>query len=158
MTCSGSFTCRARWMRSIPAITRGYRIDTLSAEMPAFVNCPGCKRSLRVPDALLGQVVKCPTCLREFDSLGPPPVSERTAGAETRIRTQPAPMPSPELRPIPFEDDLYDERDDAELMERRTQRLVKNARQRVAGLANGLFAVGVINLIAAGYYLFLRGG
>jgi predicted Zn finger-like uncharacterized protein len=45
--------------------------------MPDIITCPKCERKLRVPDELLGQDVKCPTCSATFTasgaSAGPPP-------------------------------------------------------------------------------------
>jgi predicted Zn finger-like uncharacterized protein len=40
--------------------------------MPTLVNCPSCQRQLRVPDNLLGQLVKCPTCNETFTAAAPP--------------------------------------------------------------------------------------
>jgi predicted Zn finger-like uncharacterized protein len=41
--------------------------------MPEVVTCPQCERQLRVPDELVGQRVKCPTCGTNFTAnLGPP--------------------------------------------------------------------------------------
>src|SRR5258707_1005708 len=34
--------------------------------MPEVVTCPQCERQLRVPDELVGQRVKCPTCGTNF--------------------------------------------------------------------------------------------
>src|SRR3981189_84925 len=34
--------------------------------MPEVVTCPQCERQLRVPDELIGQRVKCPTCGTNF--------------------------------------------------------------------------------------------
>src|SRR5436190_24111422 len=33
--------------------------------MPTMIVCGGCKRRLRIPDALLGKIVKCPHCARK---------------------------------------------------------------------------------------------
>src|SRR5690349_12814703 len=116
--------------------------------MPILVTCPGCNRSLRVADALLGQAVKCPECSREFAA---PPITAPSDGAETRIQTGPAPARPAERRPIPFEPDFDDDPDDDwdDVRGRRGGHwLIAAAQQRVAGPANGLFAVGVINLLA----------
>jgi predicted Zn finger-like uncharacterized protein len=48
--------------------------------MPEVVTCPKCERQLRVPDELIGQRVKCPTCGTNFTATvagspsGPSPV------------------------------------------------------------------------------------
>jgi predicted Zn finger-like uncharacterized protein len=34
--------------------------------MSDTVTCPSCQRTLRVPESLLGQLVKCPTCQQTF--------------------------------------------------------------------------------------------
>jgi hypothetical protein len=57
------------------------------------VACPACGRPLRVPESLLGQMVKCPSCSHTFaapDSLeeAPPP-------------RRPPPLPEPEPPPPP---------------------------------------------------------
>lgn len=36
--------------------------------MPIVIDCPSCERKLRVPDDLMGQKVKCPTCGTTFDA------------------------------------------------------------------------------------------
>jgi predicted Zn finger-like uncharacterized protein len=35
--------------------------------------CPSCSRKVRVPDELLGKMVKCPTCGHTFEATPPPP-------------------------------------------------------------------------------------
>jgi predicted Zn finger-like uncharacterized protein len=50
--------------------------------MITTVECPSCQRALRVPDTLLGQLVKCPTCSHTFtapDSVEETPVARRQA-------------------------------------------------------------------------------
>jgi hypothetical protein len=64
--------------------------------MPYVVDCPLCERPLRVPDALLGQRVKCPTCGGAFDAEPAPPPSEAPLQA---VETPPAPQPEPAPRP-----------------------------------------------------------
>lgn len=49
--------------------------------MPIQVTCPSCARTLRVPDHLLGQMVKCPACENAFqasvnEGAPPPPQPE----------------------------------------------------------------------------------
>src|SRR5690349_12863822 len=42
--------------------------------MPEIVSCPKCQRKSRVPDALVGKKVKCPSCGETFTAdLAPPP-------------------------------------------------------------------------------------
>jgi hypothetical protein len=66
------------------------------------VSCPDCQRPLRVPESLLGQMVKCPSCGRTFaapDSLDDAPSPRR-----------PQPEREPEPEPLPRR--RYDDRDD----------------------------------------------
>src|SRR5262245_52287145 len=46
--------------------------------MPIQVTCPACGRTLRVPDNLLGERVKCPSCFEQFTAAsGPTPPPPR---------------------------------------------------------------------------------
>jgi len=47
--------------------------------MPILVNCPSCQRIVRVPDTLIGQHVRCPTCEATFVA------SQEMAVAESAI-------------------------------------------------------------------------
>jgi predicted Zn finger-like uncharacterized protein len=59
--------------------------------MPIVVQCPSCNRKLRVPDDLLGRLVKCPTCSQTFTA-----AEEGTAPAATRPPVeQPPPWDQP---------------------------------------------------------------
>src|SRR5437763_2255520 len=53
--------------------------------MASTTTCPRCSRQLRVPDELLGQLVKCPACSRTFTA---------SAAAE-----EPPPLPVAESKP-----------------------------------------------------------
>lgn len=53
--------------------------------MSTIVDCPSCERKLRVPDELLGEKVKCPTCGGTFDA----------------VRPSSAPAPAPASQPAP---------------------------------------------------------
>jgi len=61
--------------------------------MPEIINCPKCERKLRVPDNLLGQPVKCPSCGITFTG---GPADEAPPEAAPRPMTPPA-MPLPPL-------------------------------------------------------------
>src|SRR5437667_10109585 len=52
--------------------------------MPETTNCPKCERRLRVPEDLIGQQVKCPSCENVFTA---------TAGGEAT----PPPLPAVEV-------------------------------------------------------------
>jgi predicted Zn finger-like uncharacterized protein len=66
--------------------------------MPEIINCPQCERKLRVPDDLLGQQVKCPTCSTTFTATAAP--SEAPAPAP-QAAPAPAPPPPPPAAPYP---------------------------------------------------------
>ena len=47
-----------------------------------IISCPGCDRSLRVPDELLGKGVKCPECGKVFRSTPETPVVAQAAQSQ----------------------------------------------------------------------------
>jgi predicted Zn finger-like uncharacterized protein len=60
--------------------------------MPAeLVSCPECKRNLRVPEELIGKLVKCPTCGQTFNAdpvtQAPPPEPPPAPREEKPART-----------------------------------------------------------------------
>lgn len=65
--------------------------------MPIEVRCPGCSRTLRVPDTAQGKKIRCPKCSQVF------PVSQ-ASGKETSPSApappRPAPRPAPEMDPL----------------------------------------------------------
>ncbi len=61
--------------------------------MPVIIDCQTCGRKLRIPDDLLGQLVKCPTCGRTFRSGS----SEPESALETS-RVPAGPDPAAPLR------------------------------------------------------------
>jgi predicted Zn finger-like uncharacterized protein len=63
--------------------------------MPEIVNCPHCERKLRVPDELIGKMVKCPTCDNTFTASVAATGDPGPAGAPTPPREEPAPRPQP---------------------------------------------------------------
>lgn len=70
--------------------------------MSSTISCPSCRRTLRVPESLLGQAVKCPSCAHVFTA---------PDHADDEIPRLPAP-PSERLSPRqapPPEDDYDDE-------------------------------------------------
>lgn len=75
--------------------------------MPEIITCPKCDRKLRVPDDLLGQAVKCPTCAATFTAAGaaaepPPPPKPRADSVRRR----------PDTYDVETDDDRDDRRDD----------------------------------------------
>jgi predicted Zn finger-like uncharacterized protein len=67
--------------------------------MPEIVNCPQCERKLRVPDNLLGQLVKCPTCSTTFTASAAP--AEAAPLVPESAAPAPAPPPPPPAAPYP---------------------------------------------------------
>jgi predicted Zn finger-like uncharacterized protein len=60
--------------------------------MPELIACPSCRRSLRISDDLLGELVKCPSCGTEFTAASgssSPPVGEVNPRGEI-VRHEPA--------------------------------------------------------------------
>src|SRR6266567_2368971 len=69
--------------------------------MATIVDCPSCDRKLRVPDELLGEKVKCPTCGGTFDAVLP--------GSAAPAPPPPAPpAPAPEKGASPVEPPVED--------------------------------------------------
>jgi hypothetical protein len=80
--------------------------------MPSVINCPACERRLNVPEALVGEAVKCPTCGETFtaDLDSPPPRREELDKAPLRLKEEDE--PAPRRRRPPDRDGEDDERDD----------------------------------------------
>src|SRR5260370_23380780 len=69
--------------------------------MPTIIDCPACARKLRIPDELLGQKVKCPTCTETFNAAGAPAMNGSAEGTLPSAPEQPAPPLSPDLPRAP---------------------------------------------------------
>ncbi len=69
--------------------------------MPEIVRCPECHRQLKVPDALLGKKVRCPSCKTIFQAAIEAPV-EKPPAAEP-------PPPPPRRAPAPPPEEQYEE-------------------------------------------------
>src|SRR5262245_51070783 len=93
--------------------------------MPIQLTCPACQRQLRVPDNLVGQMVKCPGCKEAFKAVveeAPPPEappSRRPQEEDDRYRDE---APRAERRPSRRDDD-YDDDDRDERRGRRRRNL-----------------------------------
>jgi hypothetical protein len=70
--------------------------------MPAAITCASCKRPLRVPENVLGQLVQCPLCLDEF-------VAQADPAAEAAARAAEAPMKRAAARPQPVTAPVQDD-------------------------------------------------
>src|SRR5207249_3609680 len=70
--------------------------------MASIIDCPSCSRKLRVPDELLGQTVKCPTCQMVFDATaGPAPLPSPptlTSGEREEMEAPPSPTAAEKAR------------------------------------------------------------
>jgi len=64
--------------------------------MPLQTGCPSCNRQLRVPDNLIGQLVKCPTCMKTFTA-----EEQRAVSAVASSPSIPPQRQPPELEPKP---------------------------------------------------------
>lgn len=109
--------------------------------MPEVISCPQCQKKLRVPEELLGQEVRCPTCNQTFTAEVRPPV------------TPPAPEPperdeEPVYRPLDeprrrravrrFDDD-DDEEDDRP----------RRRRSRTPHRGGSVLTLGILGLVFA---------
>jgi hypothetical protein len=105
--------------------------------------CSSCQRELRLPEELMGKMVKCPACGQTFaaESTGSPNVPPR--GQEShRQPSQP-----------PFSDHFFQEdseegyEDGIDSSNRRRRRFYRAARDEIRGPAIALMIVGMINCI-----------
>ncbi len=67
--------------------------------MPEVIACPKCDRKLRVPEAVLGQLVQCPSCQHSWiaqpPSLEPPPPSVPRPPQVIPVEVDQPPPPGP---------------------------------------------------------------
>jgi len=82
--------------------------------MQNTIPCPSCGRQLRVPDDLLGKLVKCPACSQTFTAnlSVPTPPAESEVQPETYRPAGSPPPPEDYLSesPVPPEEDDYEPR------------------------------------------------
>jgi predicted Zn finger-like uncharacterized protein len=103
--------------------------------MSDTITCPSCRRTLRVPESLRGQLVKCPTCEETF-----------TAAADGAPPPRPAPPPPPprydedEPRPRRARRDDWDDRDDDYDRPRRREKPGKVQAIAIMTLVGGIMA------------------
>ena len=78
-----------------------------------LVNCPECHRQLRVPEELVGQQVKCPTCGHVFianpEVSAPPPLRTESDAPAHHPKEEDDDQPS--RRRSQFDDEDYDDED-----------------------------------------------
>ena len=62
--------------------------------MSTVIDCPSCRRKLRVPEEFLGKSVRCPTCSETFDAVASAPEASPPAAAETdaAVAVEPSPL------------------------------------------------------------------
>jgi predicted Zn finger-like uncharacterized protein len=66
--------------------------------MSTVIDCPSCRRKLRVPEEFVGKAVRCPTCGETFDAAAPAASPPPPAAPEPA----PAPPPAPAAEPSPI--------------------------------------------------------
>src|SRR5579871_6209283 len=122
--------------------------------MHLHATCPYCKKALRIPESLLGQSVKCPSCQNTFTTAEQEPVVTATRPARIRPNSE---FSSESPRRASDVDDLdnrprrrsrrrSDDFDEETDFPRRPSR---RARAKEAVLAPGiaLLAIGILGLI-----------
>jgi hypothetical protein len=153
--------------------------------MPATTTCPDCHRDLRVPDNLLGTLVRCPHCQSEFTAgaatpmPGPQPAPvESDPFADTLAKPEPppsdafraadteSPADAPVYGPIPLpprpdldaddeDDDDLDERYQESRLRRIEQESYENAKRRVLPPAICLMVTGGICLVIDAFRIIM---
>src|SRR5947199_4246465 len=106
--------------------------------MTDTITCPSCRRTLRVPESLRGQLVKCPTCEETFTAADGAPPPRPTPPPPPR-----PPAPSDEDEPRPRRarrDDWEDDRDDYDDRPRRREKPGKVQAIAVMTLVGGIMA------------------
>jgi predicted Zn finger-like uncharacterized protein len=114
--------------------------------MPETTNCPQCQRRLRVPDELIGQQVKCPSCENVFTALSggdatPPPVPVDEA------EQQPEPAPVAKPRRARREDGYGDDYEDDDYEYRRRRRHDLAPHRGGVVLAMGILSLVIFPII-----------
>jgi predicted Zn finger-like uncharacterized protein len=121
--------------------------------MSDTITCPSCQRTLRVPESLLGQLVKCPTCQQTFtaalagDADGPAEAPPPKKEAPRRERYEDEP-------PRPSRREDYDDRrrrEDEEDRPRRRRRYQQAHRGQlilILGVLSFFFAWPILGIIA----------
>jgi predicted Zn finger-like uncharacterized protein len=71
--------------------------------MPIVISCPSCAAQLRVPEDLLGTLVRCPTCQTTFTAApsGPTATVSPVSDARAGLRTEPSEPQRPDEDSFP---------------------------------------------------------
>lgn len=136
--------------------------------MPITVHCDSCRRELRVPDELLGKLVKCPSCGHTFTAIEQDAVAVPVAGpADSAPPARPADQPArPPRRVEPDEeDDDYERRPRSDQKPGKVQAigimmLIGGIMALITGaswLGAGVFSAGMCCLWPGGYYSLILG-
>jgi predicted Zn finger-like uncharacterized protein len=116
--------------------------------MSDTITCPSCQRTLRVPESLLGQLVKCPTCQQTFtaslggDANGAPEAAPPRKEAPPRERYEDEP-PRPARR-----DEDYDDGDRPRRRRRRYEQAHRGTLILTLGILSFFFAWPILGIIA----------
>ena len=118
--------------------------------MSDTITCPSCQRTLRVPESLLGQLVKCPTCQQTFTAA----LGGDANGAEAPPKKAGTPPPRPRARsedepprPARRDEDDYDE-DRPRRRRRSYQQAHRGTLILTLGILSFFFAWPILGIIA----------
>ena len=118
--------------------------------MPIQLTCPNCSKTLRVPDHLVGEQVRCPGCSTEFVAAAqmPAPVEDdspyRAADDAPPVPKKP---PRSSLQDLDDDDDWDDEEYDRPMSRRRRGRASRRARERTQAPGIALLVTGILSLL-----------
>lgn len=113
--------------------------------MSDTVTCPSCQRTLRVPESLLGQLVKCPTCQQTF-------TAALAGDANGAAEAPPEPVEAAPPRPARRDDDRprrdEDDYDDRPRRRRRYQQEHRGQLILVLGILSFFVGGPILGLVA----------
>ncbi len=115
--------------------------------MSDTITCPSCQRTLRVPESLLGQLVKCPTCQQTFtaslagDANGAAEVAPPKEAPRERYEDEPP-------RPARRDDEPDDYEDRPRRRRRRYQQDHRGTLILTLGILSFFFAWPILGIIA----------
>jgi hypothetical protein len=113
--------------------------------MQNTIPCPSCNRELRVPDQLLGKLVKCPACSKTFTADLSPPVStpaDQASSDPYQIDRQSEPL---EDIPIPSSEVVDDDDYEPRPMRKKRRRFYVEHRGAM------VLTLGILSLVICGF-------
>ena len=122
--------------------------------MSDTITCPSCQRTLRVPESLRGQLVKCPTCEQTFTAAleeRPPPTVEAAPRPRDRDEYEPPRRPRREDRDD-WEDDYDRPRRDDDNYDRPRRRRRRYQQEHRGQL---IMVLGILSFFVGGPILGL---